>query len=90
MLAQMVTNSRFFIVDPSNIPNLASRVMKLNLQQLGSDRELLYHHAVLIAETFMECSGWIARIEASKTDCISGWTSLPEKTAAESGTETRR
>lgn len=53
-LALVVNNSRFFIPEPFHIPNLASRVMKLNLRRLSSDWEALYHHPVLVAETFVD------------------------------------
>ena len=53
-LRLVVNNSRFYIPQPFHIPNLASRVMKLTLQRLSSDWEQTYHHAVLIAETFVD------------------------------------
>lgn len=53
-LPLVVNNSRFFIPEPFHIPNLASRVMKLNLARLSADWEEVYHHAVLIAETFVD------------------------------------
>jgi hypothetical protein len=68
-LSLVVNNSRFFIPEPFHIPNLASRVMKLNLERLSADWEQTYHHGVLIAETFVDperfrgttykASGWI-------------------------------
>ena len=53
-LPLVVNHSRFFIPEPFHIPNLASRVMKLNLERLSLDWEQAYHHAVLIAETFVD------------------------------------
>jgi hypothetical protein len=53
-LPLVVNNSRFFIPESYHIPNLASKVMKLNLQRLSADWEQLYGHAVLIAETFVD------------------------------------
>lgn len=68
-LPLVVNNSRFFIPEPFHIPNLASKVMKLTLQRLSTDWEQAYHHAVLIAETFVDpqqfrgttyrASGWM-------------------------------
>src|SRR3974390_3418258 len=52
-LSLVVNNSRFFIPEPYHIPNLASKVMKLNLQRLGADWEQDYHNAVLIAESLV-------------------------------------
>lgn len=53
-LPLVVNNSRWFIPEQFHIPNLASRVMKLNLKRLSSDWEQTYHHAVLVAETFVD------------------------------------
>jgi hypothetical protein len=53
-LPLVVNNSRLFIPEEFHIPNLASRVMKLNLERLSSDWEEAYHHGVLIAETFVD------------------------------------
>jgi hypothetical protein len=53
-LPLIVNNSRFFIPEPFHIPNLASRVLKLNLERLSKDWEQTYHHGVLIAETFVD------------------------------------
>src|SRR5204862_3895005 len=53
-LPLVVNNSRLLILEPFHIPNLASRVMKLNLERLSSDWEQIYHHAVLVAETFVD------------------------------------
>ena len=66
-----VNNSRFFIPQAFHIPNLASRVMKLNLQRLSSDWEEAYHHAVLIAETFVDPERF-----RGTTYKASGWTLL--------------
>jgi len=53
-LPLVVNNSRLLILEAFHIPNLASRVMKLNLERLSSDWEQSYHHAVLVAETFVD------------------------------------
>src|SRR6266571_3475265 len=53
-LPLVVNNSRFFIPEPYHIPNLASKVMKLVLERLSLDWEQAYHHAVLVAETFVD------------------------------------
>ena len=53
-LPLVVNHSRFFIPEPYHIPNLASRVLKLNLQRLSADWEQTYGHAVLIAVTFVD------------------------------------
>ena len=70
-LPLVVNNSRFFIPEPYHIPNLASKVMKLNVQRLSADWEQVYHHAVLIAETFVDPEQF-----RGTTYQASGWTLL--------------
>ncbi|HYV28005.1 MAG TPA: ISAs1 family transposase [Candidatus Eisenbacteria bacterium] len=70
-LPLVVNHSRFFIPEPFHIPNLASRVMKLNLERLSLDWEQAYHHAVLIAETFVDPERF-----RGTTYKASGWTLL--------------
>src|ERR1051325_353525 len=68
-LSLIVNNSRFFIPEPFHIPNLASRVLKLNLERLSKDWEQIYHHGVLIAETFVDPERF-----RGTTYKASGWT----------------
>lgn len=70
-LPLVVNHSRLFIVEPFHIPNLASRVMKLNLERLSSDWEEVYHHAGLVAETFVDPERF-----RGTTYKASGWTLL--------------
>jgi len=70
-LPLVVNNSRFFIPEPYHIPNLASKVMKLNVQRLSADWQQVYHHAVLIAETFVDPEQF-----RGTTYQASGWTLL--------------
>jgi len=70
-LALVANNSRFFIPEPYHIPNLASKVMKLNLRRLSADWQQLYHHGVLIAETFVDPEQF-----RGTTYQVSGWTLL--------------
>jgi hypothetical protein len=70
-LPLVVNNSRFFIPQAFHIPNLASRVMKLNLARLSLDWEQAYGHAVLIAETFVDPEQF-----RGTTYKVSGWTLL--------------
>lgn len=72
-LPLLVNQSRLFIPEPFHIPNLASRVMKLNLERLSSDWEQAYHHAVLIAETFVDPERF-----RGTTYKASGWSLLGE------------
>lgn len=70
-LPLVVNNSRFFIPEPYHIPNLASKVLKLNVQRLSADWEQVYQHAVLIAETFVDPERF-----RGTTYRASGWTLL--------------
>jgi hypothetical protein len=70
-LPLILNQSRFFILDGFHIPNLASRVMKMNLERLSGDWEEAYHHAVLIAETFVDPERF-----RGTTYKASGWTLL--------------
>jgi len=70
-LPLVVNNSRFFIPETHHIPNLASRVMRLNLERLSADWEQTYRHAILIAETFVDPERF-----RGTTYKASGWTLL--------------
>lgn len=70
-LPLVVNNSRLFISKDFQIPNLASRVLKLNLKRLSLDWEQTYGHAVLIAETFVDPERF-----RGTTYKASGWTLL--------------
>ena len=50
----LVNNSRFLILPGIHIPNLASKILSLNVKRLSRDWEEIYGHPVLIAETFMD------------------------------------
>jgi hypothetical protein len=66
-----VNNSRFLILPEYHIPNLASKVMKLNVQRLSTDWEAAYQHPVLVAESFVDRARYLGT--AYK---VSGWTLL--------------
>jgi len=70
-LSLIVNNSRLFIPESFHIPNLASRMMKLNLDRLSEDWQRTYGHTVLIAETFVD-----PQIFRGTTYKASGWTLL--------------
>jgi hypothetical protein len=67
----VVNNSRFLILKEFQVPNLASRLMKLGLQRLNSDWEQAYHHGVLIAESFVDPQLFLGTCYK-----VSGWTLL--------------
>jgi len=50
----IANNARFLILPGIHIPNLASRVLSLNLRRLSQDWVHIYGHPVLIAETFVD------------------------------------
>ena len=72
-LSLVVNNSRFLILEGFHIPNLASRIMKLNVERLSADWEKVHGHAVLIAETFVD-----PELFRGTTYRASGWTLLGE------------
>lgn len=72
-LPLVVNNSRFLIRPEYHIPNLASKVMKLNLQRLSADWEAVYRHAVLAAESFVDRDRYLGTSYK-----VSGWTRLGE------------
>jgi hypothetical protein len=70
-LALVANNSRFLILDGWQVPNLASRVMKLGLQRLSQDWQDRYHHPVLVAESFVDPQQFSGTCYKA-----SGWTLL--------------
>ena len=70
-LPLVVNNSRFLILADYHVPNLASRVMKLNLQRLPCDWQQAYGHGVLVAESFVDREQFLGTCYKA-----SGWTLL--------------
>jgi hypothetical protein len=70
-LSLVVNNSRFLILPEGQVPNLASRVMKLCLQQLSPDWQRTYGHGVLVAESFVD-----SQLFRGTCYKASGWTLL--------------
>lgn len=64
-----ISNNVRYLILRENVPNLASRVLSLNLKCLSSDWEAVYGHPIFLAETFIDrsrfkgvcyrASGWI-------------------------------
>jgi hypothetical protein len=50
----IANNVRFLILPDGQEPNLASRILALNLKRLSRDWELYYGHPLLLAETFVD------------------------------------
>ena len=75
--ALLANNARFLILPEHHLPNLASRVMKLVLQQLSDDWQERFKHPIALVESFVDpeqfrgttyqCSGW------SQLGLTQGW-----------------
>jgi hypothetical protein len=50
----IANNSRFLILPYARIPNLASKILSLNLKRLSSDWQSIHGHPLLLAETFVD------------------------------------
>ena len=50
----IANNLRFLILPESRQPNLASRILALNLKRLSTDWERCYRHPILVAEIFVD------------------------------------
>ena len=55
-LIYIANNSRFLIFSGNRIPNLASKVLSMNLRRLSCDWMAIHGHPVVLAETFVEHS----------------------------------
>ena len=52
----IANNSRFVILTPERVPNLASRVLGLSLRRLSEDIQAVHGYPVFLAETFVDVS----------------------------------
>ena len=52
-------NSRFVILTPGRVPNLASRVLGLSLRRLSADIQAVHGYPVFLAETFVDVSRFL-------------------------------
>ena len=50
----IANNGRFLILPDAHLPNLASRVLSLNLKRLSADWQAVHGHELLLAETFVD------------------------------------
>jgi hypothetical protein len=50
----LANNARFLILPDAHVPNLASRVLALNLRRLSGDWQRIHGHPLLLAETFID------------------------------------
>jgi len=58
-LIYIANNSRFLILPDIHIPNLASKVLSMNLKRLPSDWAETHGHPVVLAETFVDQSRFV-------------------------------
>ena len=50
----IANNSRFLILPQVHVPNLASKILSLNLKRLSNDWQAIHGHQLLLAETFVD------------------------------------
>ena len=50
----LANNARFLMLPEARVPNLASRVLALNLHRLAEDWRQIHGHPLLLAETFVD------------------------------------
>ena len=53
-LSFVACNQRFLVLPHAHVPNLASRVLSLNLRRLSQDWMTFHGHTVVLAETFVD------------------------------------
>lgn len=53
-LKLIAKNVRFLVLPDAHVPNLASRVLSLNLKRLSSDWQASYGHPIVLVETFVD------------------------------------
>lgn len=70
-LVFIANNLRFLILPEIRIPNLASKVLSMNLKRLTDDWQALFGHSVVLAETFVDHSRF-----AGTCYRAAGWTPL--------------
>lgn len=67
----VANNLRFLILPGVKIPNLASKILSVNVKRLSSDWQAIYGHPIVLVETFVDHSRF-------KGTCYlaAGWTRL--------------
>jgi hypothetical protein len=70
-LALIANNARFLILPGIRIPNLASKVLSLNVKRLTDDWDRVHGHPVLLAETFVDTARFTgACYKAANWQCL--------------------
>jgi len=52
----VANNSRFLILPGVKIPNLASKILSVNVKRLSLDWQIVYGHPIVLVETFVDHS----------------------------------
>jgi hypothetical protein len=70
-LSLVTNNSRFLLLPDFSVPNLGSRILRLNLDRLSGDWQSRYGHPVEVVETFVDPEQFCGTVYTA-----SGWTEL--------------
>jgi hypothetical protein len=67
----IANNSRFLVLPGWHLPNLASRVLSLNLKRLNNDWQQIFGHPILLVESFVDPSRFTgACYKAANFTCL--------------------
>ena len=70
----IANNARFLILPGESFPNLASRILALNLHRLSADWQAVYRHPIVLAETFVESPRFTGACYRAANWINVGWT----------------
>lgn len=70
----IANNGRFLILPETSFPNLASRILSLNLRRLSADWQAAYGHPIVLAETFVEAPRFPGTCYRAANWIDVGWT----------------
>ncbi len=70
----IANNARFLILPGESFPNLASRILALNLRRLSADWQAAYRHPIVLAETFVESPRFTGACYRAANWIDVGWT----------------
>ena len=70
----IANNGRFLLLPGESFPNLASRILALNLRRLSADWQAVYGHPIALAETFVEAPRFTGTCYRAANWIDVGWT----------------
>jgi hypothetical protein len=70
----IANNGRFLLLPGESFPNLASRILALNLRRLSADWQAVYGHPIVLAETFVEAPRFTGTCYRAANWIDVGWT----------------